>query len=118
MTNHKVTENELDVNSISEDQVVYGCAYEMTNDERSMGLKKLPVKGKVMFCSGRGKQFYELNRKGEIKKSGAVYTWSRRYAATHEDSVDIYNTLVQRKIDYLNELIKDHEGEFISKGKS
>jgi hypothetical protein len=90
------------------DIILWACAYATNNSEKGMALKKLPVQGKII---GNGElfyhqSFYETNKLGEIKKSTRVYAESRIYADTYEESVEIYNDLVDKHITFLKGLIE------------
>lgn len=83
---------------------IWGCAYKTNDSEKGMSLKKEPVLGMIVQEFGH-KYFYELKKNGEIKKSSKVYYYSRQYADTLEESIEIYNDAVESQIKLLEELI-------------
>lgn len=91
----------------SEGQKVWACAYETSNTEKSLSLKRTPVYGIV-----RGREFYELKKDGEPKSKG-VYIYSRKYADTKEESIAIYNGLIDNQITFLHSLIRNCEKDRI-----
>ena len=92
---------------------VWGCAYDVNNDNMYNYLRKEPVLG-IVKENERNKYrtldvFYELNKKGEIKKSSKVYVYSRQYADTYEECVELYNSLIDKALKDLEEVKKYHE---------
>ena len=51
--------------------------------------------------------FALLNKNGQPRKSGRVSLRARRFARTYEDCVQIYNSIIDEKINYLNEKISE-----------
>lgn len=99
--------------NVPRDIPVWGCAYDVNNDNMHNYLRKEPVIGIV---KGNGSNryrtfdvFYELNKKGEIKKSSKVYVRSRQYADTYEECVELYNSLIDKALKDLEEVRKYHE---------
>ena len=86
------------------DVPIWGCAYSTTDSEKSMSLKKEPVLGMIKIYYGR-KYFYELKKNGEIKPSSKVYHYSRSYADTLEECIEVYNKKVDNQIKFLQGLI-------------
>ena len=104
----------IDYKDVKLNTLVWACAYSTNDTEKSMALKKKPVLGKLMGTGyGCSTQFYEVNKKGEIKKSGSVYPYSRQYADTAQECIQLYNRLVMNQINFLKNLITDCEGDFI-----
>ena len=89
-------------------KIVWGCAYETSYNEKSLILKKLPVRGVI-----KGSFFYEVNKYNVCKKSGAVRNCSRAYADTYEESVQLYNSRVMEQVNFLKSLITDCESNLI-----
>lgn len=48
-----------------------------------------------------------------FRNSGFVDVWSRHYADTEEEAIEIYNELVQKRIDKLLEIAEQAKGDFI-----
>ena len=97
-------------------QKIWACAYKTNNTEKGMALKKKPVYGIVKIKSSDywyGAYFYELNKIGNPIKSSRVSIHAREYSDTKEESTKIYNELVQKQIDFLNDLIDDCKKDFI-----
>jgi hypothetical protein len=92
--------------------IVWACAYETNNTEKSMGLKKKPVRG-IVICEFGRRYFYEVNKKDEKIESKVVKSISRRYADTEEECKEIYNSLVNAQISFLRGLIADCQGDLI-----
>lgn len=93
-----------DYYTVPKDKPIWACAYETNDTEKGMALKKLPVKG-IVTKGYNYHYFYELNKKGEIKKSGKVHSCSRKYADTYEECVELYNSLVKEQICLLENLL-------------
>jgi len=85
---------------------LWGCAYETTDSEKRLSLKKEPVKGIIVIEYGY-RFFYELKKNGEIKKSSKVYSSSRIYADTLEESIEMYNEKIDSQIQFLEGLIQN-----------
>lgn len=80
-------------------KVIWGCAYSTNNTEKTMALRKKPVKGII-----KDSNFYELKKNGEPKKSGVVHMSARDYADTETECIELYNQKVQKQIDFLHKL--------------
>lgn len=93
--------------------IVYGCAYQINNENLAARLRCLPVKG--MIVPGRWSfNFAELTKRGEPRTSGLVDYGSRHYADTYEECVEIYNSLVQKRIDKLVDMQNDAKMDLIT----
>ncbi len=93
-------------------KIVWACAYQTNNTEKSMGLKKKPVRG-IVTCEFGRRYFYEVNKKDEKIESKVVKSISRRYADTEEECKEIYNSLINAQISFLFALIADCQEDFI-----
>lgn len=94
---------------------IYGLAYNINDDTRHKRLSCLPILGEI---TGEGKwNIYEFTpyKKGtnERRKSGSVDYYSRYYADTYEEAVEMYNELVQKRIDNLKLMIEEAENDKI-----
>lgn len=113
---------EIESRDLVHGQIVWGCAYDEDNNYDYSHLKQLPVKGIVYdkYKAGYNKPKYSyhifvpLNKKGEPIQSKAVDINARHYANTYEESVNVYNGLVQARINYLNNVIEECETHKIS----
>lgn len=93
------------------DTELWACAYDTNNTEKSMATKREPVLGKLI---NDGEYygyatFYELKRNGQIKKTGKVASYSRYYADTFEECVELYNSLIDKQIEKLEQLMTNHK---------
>lgn len=97
---------------------IYGFAYDINNDTRNKRLSCLPVLGEVgenniskkwcEYC------FYPYKKGTNTrKKSGAVDYYSRYYADTYSEAIEMYNELVQKRIDNLKLMIEEAENDKI-----
>lgn len=92
-----------------ERKIVWGCAYAKGYNEKSTMLLKKPVKGMII-----GDYFYELGKNGQAKMSPRVYSHSRMYADSYEESVQKYDDQVQLQICQLRGLISDCKMDLIN----
>ena len=95
---------------------IYGFAYDVNNDTEHRRLNCLPVLGEIIHnksCNRWSNYVFVPYKKGTKQKckSGIVDFNSRTYADTYEEAVEMFNELVQKRIDELNrmanEAIKD-----------
>ena len=108
---------EIKQNSLNHEDIVWACAYNEDNNYEYSHLKQLPIQGMILdkYKVGMEKPKYSswvfapLNKKDEIIKSKVVDVYSRHYANTYEECVEVYNGLVQARIDKLNEIINECE---------
>ena len=89
---------------------VWACAYELCDNKKSMKLSQKTVRGMIT-----GTVFYPLKKNSdtEIIRSRGVYCGSRKYADTYEECVVLYNALVQKRIEWFEERIKETKEDFI-----
>jgi len=81
---------------------IWGCAYSTNNTEKTMALRKKPVKG-IIKEDGR---FYEFKKDSKtLKESGVINYTSRYYADTKEECVEIYNSLIDKQVSFLRSLL-------------
>lgn len=88
---------------VNDGDIVWAYAYSTNSTEKSMALKKEPVKG-VIKNDKNTYYFYEFKKNGELKKSSRVYLSSRSYALTEEDAIKEYNEDVMRQVRFLDDL--------------
>lgn len=90
---------------------IWGLAYDINDDTEHKRLICKPVLGEIV-----GHNFYQY-KKGttEKRKSGRVSYWARIYADTYEEAVDMYNELVQKRIDNLLRMIDLAESDMIGR---
>lgn len=92
---------------------IWACAYSTNNTEKSMALRKKPVKG-IIKQDGFYDYFFEYKKDGKtLKKSGAIKHTGRQYADTYEECVELYNTLVDKQITVLQELFDKCMDDYI-----
>lgn len=111
----------LNVKDIKNGEVVYGCAFDIDFDRQNWYGDRVthsickPVKGVVhkdgdYSLSG---MFYRLKRDGTPRKSGAVSTYSRCFARTYEECVEIYNQFIKDKQQKLRSIADELENELL-----
>lgn len=89
---------------------IYGFAYSVNDDTRDKRLNCLPVLGEITDGA-----YFTPYKKGTNEKriSGKVQLNSRWYADTYEEAVEMYNELVQKRIDNLKLMIEEAENDKI-----
>jgi len=108
---------EINIKTLGHKSIAWACAYSEDNNYDYSHLKQLPIRGMILdkHKAGMSKPKYSnqvfvpLNKNDELIKSKAVDIYSRHYANTYEECVEVYNELVQERIDRLNEIIKECE---------
>lgn len=80
---------------------IWGLAYDINNETEHRNFSCKPVQGEIV-----NHMFYPY-KKGttERRLSGKVNYWARMYADTYDEAVELYNELVQERIDTLYKLI-------------
>lgn len=93
-----------------EGRPIWACEYDFCENKTSMRLIQQPIRGIVKHHT-----FYPLKKNSdtEIVKSRSVYMWSRKYADTYEECVDLYNSLVRQKIEWFRDRIEEIKEDFI-----
>lgn len=88
---------------------IWGLAYDINDDTEHHNLICKPVLGEIV-----NRSFYPY-KKGttERRQSGKVLHWSRLYADTYEEAVEMYNGLVQERISNLRRLIESAKSDMI-----
>lgn len=123
MIYHQPTTEQL-LNLYRNETVLWACAYDINNDTGYVNLKSLPVKGILVNASGQtyseakssGKNtwhysepahFAILKSDGTPRKSGQVTLYARVYADTKEECELLFDQLVQKRIDRLQQCLQD-----------
>lgn len=57
--------------------------------------------------------FTTINKNGRPSRSKEVHLYAREYADTKEECIKLYNSLVQKKIDYFQQRIEEVKKEFV-----
>lgn len=107
-----------DIKDLPLNKPIYGFAYSVNDDTRDKRLSCLPVLGEIgennilkkycRYC------FYPYKKGTKTrKKSGTVDFMSRYYTDTYEEAVEMYNELVQKRIDNLKLMIEEAENDKI-----
>lgn len=80
---------------------IWACAYELQNDKNKNGLIQKPVQGEI-YENGYRTYFapYKKGSKSLAKSKEVLADWSRYYADTYEECVELYNSLVDDTIKY------------------
>lgn len=92
---------------------IWAVAYDIDNDTLNVRLRSLPTKGQITKYGYYSYKFTPFNKKGELRKSGEVHWDSRAYADTEEEAIELYNELVQDRINELLRMAKEAEADFI-----
>lgn len=94
---------------------IYGLAYSVDDDDGRNRLRCEPVLGEVFYkyTDNCGPLYFAPYKKGTTQrcKSGVVSASSRMYADTYEEAIEMYNDLVQRRIEKLKAMIAEAEEE-------
>ena len=113
---------ELDVKDIKDGEIVYGCAFNIDFDRQNWYGGRVthnickPVKGLVSKGGDDFSLYGEfciLKKDGTTRKSGVVSTYSRHFARTYEECVEIYNRLIKVKQEKLRSIADELEKELI-----
>lgn len=99
---------------------IWACAYELQGDKNKNGLIQKPVQGEI-YGDGYRTYFapYKKDSKTLTKSKAVLAEYSRCYADTYEECVELYNSLVNKAIMYfwrrMGECAKDRidGGKFI-----
>ena len=100
---------------------IWACAYEFDCNKESKKYIQKPVYG--IFVDGwcgiasaninEIRFFTTINKNGHPSRSKKVHLYAREYADTEEECIKLYNSLVQKKIDYFQQRIEEVKKEFI-----
>lgn len=95
---------------------IWACAYELQNNKNKNGLIQKPVQGEI-YEDGYRTYFapYKKGSKSLAKSKEVLANWSRYYADTYDECVELYNSLVDDTIKYfwqrMRECAKDRIGK-------
>lgn len=112
-TSYSISKDKLPVN-----KPIWALAYSINDDTEHKRLICKPVQGEIRentntkrWCS----HIFYPYKKGttEIRKSGSVDYYSRMYADTYEEAIEMFNELVQTRIDNLNRMAREAEKDMI-----
>lgn len=102
-----------DIEDLPVGKPIWAVAYDINNENLYPRLKKKPVLGEI-FRARWGFLFVEYKKDGKtLRESGEVNFESRVYADTEKEAIEMYNTLVQDKINLLYKIIEDAEDDKI-----
>lgn len=96
--------------------IVWGVAYKINDQSLHVDLKQTPVKGIIKPTGtsySRAFEFIPLNQKGKPQNYKAVNANSRCYADTEAEAEELYNELVQERINRLMQLANEAKNDFI-----
>lgn len=97
---------------------VWGFAYSINDDTEDKRLICLPVQGEIHKndnCHKWSDYCFSPYKKGinTKRKSGVVDFNSRMYADTYEEAVEMFNELVQKRIDNLYQMAEKAKADMI-----
>lgn len=102
------------INDIPLDKPVYGFAYKINDDTEHHRLMCKPILGCVTPNGYGGGYFYPYKvGTHEKKEYEKVNFKSRMYADTYKEAVEMFNELVQNRIDGLNKMVEKAKSDFI-----
>jgi hypothetical protein len=93
-----------------ENRPIWACAYELCENKISMKLIQKPIRG---IISGRTFAPLKKDSDTEVVKSRGVRSWSRCYADTYDECVELYNSLVQERIEFFEDRLRETKDDFI-----
>ena len=88
---------------------LWAVAYSINDDTEHHRLMCKPQRGELIHDSFIP---YKVGTK-TLRSSGRVSKWARRYADTYEEAIELFNSLVQKRIDNLLEMAEDAKKDFI-----
>ena len=103
---------EMNYNCIPVGKPVWAVAYDVNNETGHVNLKCLPVQGEIMPYGSLFRPFKKGTTTPKAKSSG-VHWSSRVYADTKKEAEEMYNELVQRRIDLLQNAIDNARNDFL-----
>lgn len=117
--------NYKEIKNIKPGTKLWACAYQFDNNKITMGLISKPVYG---MARGYGWDYEEVNEEKsyasffvpfksgsemEFAKSRAVRISSRVYADTYEECVELFNSLVNEKVEWFLKRAEDTKEDLI-----
>lgn len=103
-------ERSYDLNDLPIDKPIWAFAYTIKNDTAQRTYYSLPVCGEI----NEHGVFRPYKKNGDLSGSKYYNFNSRSYADTYEEAVEMYNELVQKRIDRLKAAIEDAKKDFIA----
>lgn len=109
-----------EIRNIPVNKEIWACAYDKDNNHDYSYLRQEPVKGMIVYNSGENrtglrsnKIFMKIGRGGKLVKSSSISLLSRKYADTYEECVEMYNSLINERIEYLKSVIEESKKDII-----
>ena len=96
--------------------IIWGVAYKINDQTLHVDLKQKPIQGIIKATGGpcwHKFEFVSLNKKGQPQNYKAVHVNSRCYADTEAEAEELYNELVQERIDRLLQIANETKNDFI-----
>lgn len=132
----KLVENEISEYELVVEQEVWACMFEYNKGKEGKKLYQKPILGKIMAscrkdmhdeyvehikkCGNYGKEQYGVEwfvpykrNSKELAWSKAVRVYNRKYAPDEETSKQLYNRMIQDKINWHNNAIEELKKEMI-----
>lgn len=92
---------------------VWAVAYNINDETKRTRLICTPTLGEVIK-RGWKTEFVPYKKGAKVlRESGEVDVYSRKYADTYGEAVELYNSLIQERINKLNEMVNEAESHFI-----
>lgn len=119
--------NYKQIKNIKPEIKLWACAYEFDNNKITMGLISKLVYGMARGYGGDYEEIteeesyssffvpFKRNSETEFVKSKAVQIDSRMYADTYEECVELFNSLVNEKIEWFLKRAEETKEDLISK---
>lgn len=93
---------------------VWACSYNYDRNRTEKRTVCKPVYGEIRK-DGYCKYFVPYKKDGTLRTSGKVHAYSRDYADSEKECVDLYNQKIQDRIDFLKKEIDNLEIEKLKK---
>lgn len=106
---HSIVKNAEDIPTNKD---IWAFAYK--EDDRTLNYICRPTKGRIK----KDKYFYEYKVNGKDLKKNGVSLYARYFADTYDEAVEGFNTLIQNRINLLNEEIEKLRHMLVIKDKS
>ena len=94
---------------------IWGLAYDINDDTEWHNLKCEPTLGEIIETGGLLKFIPYKKGTSELRRGSSVHLRSRVYADTYEEAIDMYNELVQKRIDNLQRMIELAKSDMIGR---
>ena len=103
------------INQLPVNQPLWAVAYHINNETGYVKLRSLPVRGEIRKWERfNGADFFPYKKNStEVRQTGKVDYQSRMYADTEEEAFEMYNELVQKRIEALYKMIEEAKEDFI-----